>query len=127
MTEPQKKTVMIVDDDEHQLLTIGDFLAYEGFNVVRARSGKEAIKQLRRVRPNLILLDVIMPDMDGGTVANEIRSNSKWTDIPIVFLTAIVSKEEAKNQYGVIGRDPFIAKPVDPEELIREINTHIEK
>ena len=120
-----KSTILIVDDDQNLLRTIGDFLEVNGFTVVRTNGSAPAMQALQNTRPDLILLDVMMPDKDGGTVAQEIRNDPVRARIPIIFLTAIISKEEARDHAGIIGGESFIAKPVDPDELLREINLRL--
>jgi DNA-binding response OmpR family regulator len=120
MTEPAK-TIMLVDDEENILITLGDFLAFHGYSVIRCHTGREALKSLDSVRPDLILLDIMMPGLDGGDVAQKISSNPRWQNIPIIYLTAAISKKEEHERKGITGGQPVIAKPVDLNDLIERI------
>ena len=86
--------------------------------------GLEAAKEFR---PDLILLDVIMPDIDGGQVAAQIKADSQIKDTPIVFLTAIVSKKETVSLGSNIGGQAFITKPLSPNEIVTSIEKHLKK
>ena len=124
MAPRTRTTIMVVDDDQHLLTTISDFLRFEGFEVITATDGKQALKALRTSHPDVILLDVMMPEMDGGDVAQAIRANPSLKDIPIIFTTAVVSKSEERTHDGNIGGESFLAKPFRLDELtsrIREV------
>jgi len=112
---------MLVDDDRHLLTTIADFLRFEGYEVITATSGKEALSALRKSRPNIILLDIMMPGMDGGDVAQAIRANPVLKNVPIIFTTAAVSKAEERSHDGCIGGESFLAKPFQLDELTARI------
>ena len=114
--------VMIVDDDRHLLTTITDFLRFEGYEVLAASDGKQALSLLRKNRPDVILLDVMMPGMDGGDVAQAIRANPVLKGIPIIFTTAVVSKSEERTHDGNIGGESFLAKPFRLDELTARIH-----
>jgi two-component system OmpR family response regulator len=90
-------------------------------------NSKNAFMAAKEFKPDLILLDVMMPGMDGGDVASELRSDNSLKDIPVVFLTAILKKGEIDSQDGLMGGHPFIAKPVSVEELIKCIEKHTAK
>ncbi len=69
-------------------------------------------------RPDVILLDVMMPELDGGSLASQMQSNPKLKDVPIVFLTAAVTHREVNDRHGMVGGMPFLAKPVDLSEVL---------
>ncbi len=121
MTPHKRTTVMVVDDDPHVLATITDFLRFEGYDVVAASDGKQALDQLTSVRPDIILLDVMMPGMDGGDVAQAIRARPALKNTPIIFSTAVVSKSEERAHGGNIGGESFLAKPFSLDELMARI------
>jgi two-component system, OmpR family, response regulator len=115
-----KKRVLIVDDEEGFTRLLRLNLGCTGRYTVRTEnSAPEALTAVREFRPDLILLDVMMPGLDGGAVAAQLQSRSDTRGIPIVFVTAAVRKDEVATQHGVIGGAPFIAKPVDLDELLR--------
>jgi DNA-binding response OmpR family regulator len=116
-----RTTVLVIDDDQHLLRTIADFLRFEGFEVLTAADGKQALALLTIERPDIILLDVMMPGMDGGEVAQSIRTMPALKSTPIIFTTAVVSKSEARTHDGQIGGESFLAKPFNLDELTSRI------
>jgi len=118
-----KKKILVVDDEKAITDTLKMNLEMAGEFEVRAENkGTNVLATAREFKPNLILLDVMMPDKDGGEVANDIKRDGVLKDTPIVFLTAALTKEEAALQNNKIGGHPFVAKPVGLEELINCIN-----
>ncbi len=118
----RKPKILIVDDEEGftrlTKLTLTDYEIQEENN-----SGR-ALQTARSFEPDLILLDVMMPDFDGGDVAAQIRSDAKLKDVPIVFLTAIVTEKETTTR-PILGGYPFISKPITPERLAENIEKHL--
>lgn len=114
-----KKKILIIDDEETFNDTVKLSLEKTGDYIVKTESNAQhGLAVTREFKPDLILLDIMMPDMDGGEVASRVKSDNSVKDTPIVFLTAAVTKEEADGQANVIGGHAFIAKPVTMEELI---------
>jgi CheY-like chemotaxis protein len=113
------KRILIVDDEESftRLLKL-NLEAGGAYRVRTENRAPQALSAAREFRPDLILLDVMMPEMDGGDVAASIKADPELTNIPIVFLTAAVKKEEVKSHGGVVGGHPYLAKPVDAETVI---------
>ncbi len=118
----RKTRILIVDDEV-------DFTYFVKLNLERTRrykvreenSGLGALKAARDFRPDLILLDVIMPDVDGCEVAAELLADRLLKEIPFIFLTSMVTRTEAQRQDGILGGRAFIAKPVSAEQLIESI------
>ncbi|MFA5198675.1 MAG: response regulator, partial [Candidatus Omnitrophota bacterium] len=88
------------------------------YRVKTVNKGALALEAAREFRPDLIFLDIIMPDIDGGDVCHQLESDGQIKGTPIVFLTAIAKKEEVAASRGAIGGHPFLAKPVSVRELI---------
>jgi len=111
------KTVLIVDDEKDML----DFLAETArrlpYNVITASSGAEAVELARTHNPNLIMLDVFMPDMSGDDVADILSRDSKTADIPLIFITGLVTKNEEPLAKKA-GRHYVLAKPATTEEIL---------
>jgi len=123
-----KKRILLVDDepDVTQLLKL--CLEKTGAYEVREENrGERALVTARAFKPDLILLDVMMPAMDGGQVAAQLKADEKLKNTPVVFLSAVVAKEEAQKQQGMIGGHPFIAKPASPEEVTTAIEKYLSK
>ena len=115
-----KKRILLVDDAPAFTQVIQRHLESTGSYEVRAENDStKALAVAQEFQPQLILLDVIMPDMDGGEVAAQLRADPHLRHVPIVFLTGIVSKEMVGRQGDVIGGHPFLAKPVDAGQVIR--------
>jgi len=120
-----KKKILIVDDESGFTHLLKLTLEKAGdFTVLEENDGTRAREVARTFRPDLILLDIVMPKIDGGEVASQIKSDPVLKDTRIVFLTAIVSKKEAAAG-GLIGGFPFLSKPVTLEGLIQCINENL--
>jgi two-component system OmpR family response regulator len=121
MTEQtETHRVLVVDDEPNIVDVISMALRYQGFEVAEAGTGAEALSQVRAFRPHLVLLDVMLPDMEGFDVAE--RLGSQRTDVPIIFLTARDSTED-KVRGLTTGGDDYVTKPFSLEELVARIRT----
>lgn len=110
------KTVLVVDDDPNALDIVRTYLESRGYTVTTARDGKEALSQLERTRPALVLLDVMMPGMDGWEVARIIKNHPAFASIRVVMLTA--RSDFADKHEGLrAGADDYIVKPIQLKEL----------
>ena len=115
-TPVAQKRVFIVDDESGFTRLLKLSLEKTGKYLVRDENdGMKAWQAAREFRPDIIFLDIVMPEIDGGDIAQQIRSDAALAKIPIVFLTAIVAKQETKTD---IGGFPFLAKPVSMATLI---------
>ena len=120
------KKILVVDDESSITRLLKLNLEKSGRFVVRAENlGARCLAAAREFQPDFILLDVMMPDMDGGEVAAQIKADPILKDIPIVFLTAAVKKEEIKARDGLIGGFPYIAKPLNMKGVISAIEKHL--
>ncbi|MDD5018984.1 MAG: response regulator [Candidatus Omnitrophica bacterium] len=122
-----KRRLLIVDDEPDVLKLLGERLSKAGYDVIKASTGKEAIALAQKKVPDLIVLDIAMPGMDGSEVANVLRSDPKTKDIPILFLTCLFTKQEEKVCGHLLGQNFFIAKPYDVDELLSEIDKRVAK
>jgi two-component system, OmpR family, response regulator len=123
-----KKRILIVDDEQSITRLLKLNLEKTGFYTVRDENqGMRALEAAREFRPDLIVLDVMMPDIDGGDVAAAIQREPLLRGIPIIFLTAAVKKEEIKARDGVIGGFPYIAKPLNVQGVLEAIQKHLRK
>ncbi len=117
----QSKTVLIVDDELSILVPLQFLMEQNGFHVVLAQSGRDAFEALEKSKPDLILLDIMLPDLDGYEIFQMIRANPAWDGIKVIFLTA-------KNRDGDIakglnlGVDAYITKPFSNAELLAAVN-----
>ena len=123
---PRTGTVLIVDDSRVGRMAVESVLKAEGHRVIDAESGLEALEVLDQMRPDLIVLDVRMPGMDGFELCEKIRGKSGFRRIPILFLSAACSIEERSKGLQV-GGDDFLRKPFEPEELAARVKAHLQR
>ena len=117
-----KKRILVVDDQPTITLVARGNLEQTGLYEVRTvRHGALALQEVRDFRPDLILLDVMMPGLTGPEIAEQLREDPELSQIKIVFLTSVLTKEEERAAGGHIGGQTFIAKPFRGEELLRVI------
>ncbi len=116
----EAKNILIIEDDDIVARTIERSLRGHEFHITIANSGVKGLKLARRNIPDLVILDIIMPGMDGYTVCNEMRSDPILSDVPILFLTA-KSKEEDKIIGFRVGADDYLSKPFNIDELILRV------
>ena len=114
----QKKVLIVDDEPDVRELVKSRLKAARGFEVVSAVNGQSGLRAAIDEKPDLILLDVMMPVMDGPTAAVFLRKNEITKNIPIIFLTCLVKKGEAERSHHKIGNNLFIAKPFNPDELL---------
>ena len=111
------KRILVVDDDEMVLLALNELLKPEGYQVHTVLSGKEALERLDQNGYDLLLLDIIMPEMDGYELCKRIREREEYKETPIVFLTA-KSREQDRVTGLEAGANLFLSKPISPEKLL---------
>jgi CheY-like chemotaxis protein len=120
MAELPPKKILAVDDEKQVLDYLSHMLTREGYIVSIAVNGKEAISLATEQKPDLIILDIVLPDIDGGDVASLLAKNPVTAQIPIIFLTGIIKKEEEKTS-AKTGKHYVVAKPVTREKLLEMI------
>ncbi|MBN2032497.1 MAG: response regulator [Deltaproteobacteria bacterium] len=111
------KRILVVDDDEMVLMAIDELLKWEGYEIEAVSSGEEALRKLDEGDYDLLMLDVIMPEMDGFTLCKRIREKEPYKETPIVFLTA-KSRDEDRSRGLEAGANLFLSKPISPDKLI---------
>jgi two-component system sensor histidine kinase/response regulator len=120
-----KTNILLVDNIPSNLNFLSDILSQEGFGIILATHGKEAVTAARRELPDLILLDVAMPDMDGYSVCEELKNDPSLRDIPVMFLTARNEREDIIRGFEV-GAVDYIMKPFSYTELVARVKTQLE-
>ncbi len=116
-----KKKIMVVDDEEALLELVKAIMEQEGYEVITAMNGEEALEKLKTVKPDLILLDMMMPGMSGREVCEKIRENPKTKNLKIVFLTVAKFSEAGKDILKKMKVLDYITKPFDNEGLVRRV------
>jgi two-component system alkaline phosphatase synthesis response regulator PhoP len=123
--------ILIVDDDSDFVEAVNMILNSKEFEVVTACNGREGLKKVKTERPDLIVLDVMMPEKDGYTVCRELKSDPQWNHIPILLLTGVVSHISTTRYTQEMGMeteaDDFLDKPVEPEVLVKRIEALLAK
>ena len=126
MDEPQKKNnILIVDDTPENLTVLLQMLKEQGYRVRPALSGKIALKAVQADPPDLILLDILMPEMDGYEVCSVLKSNEYTSHIPIIFISALTEMKDIVKAFQAGGVD-YITKPFQMEEVLARVRTHLE-
>ena len=122
--ESSHANILIVDDVEDNLEILGDLLTFDGYNVQTARSGEGALKLMQESRPDLILLDILMPGMDGFEVCDRLKAEENTKDIPVIFVSSMADIDSKVQGFKIGGVD-FINKPFQHAEILVRVNTHI--
>ena len=122
MKAPAK--ILVVDDTPKNVKLLADILTARGYNVVTAASGAEALSQVEAERPDLVLLDVVMPEMSGYEVCRKLRSNPATELLPVVMVTALDPGEERVKGIEA-GADDFLTKPINQAELLARVKSLI--
>ena len=122
-----KKKILAVDDDPSVLALLEKRLVASGYEVLTAANGQDALEIAKRELPALIILDILMPGLDGSETAARLHGDPKTKNIPILFLTCLFTKREELMEGHQLGPNFFLAKPYNPKELLDEIALLIQK
>ncbi len=125
MNQVKKPLILVVDDNTNNLQVLGSMLQQNGYETAIAMNGEKALKFLRNIKPDLILLDIMMPGMDGYEVCKKIKQEYDTQHIPIIFLTAKTETEDIVKGFEVGGVD-YVTKPFNSAELLARVSTHVE-
>jgi CheY-like chemotaxis protein len=118
--------VLIVDDEPNFTQMMKMNLQAKGpYNVLVENQGSKAMEVARKFLPDIIFLDIVMPDMDGPQILAECRQDPKLKNTPVVFLTALVTKDEVTMDGSVIAGNAFLAKPVTTDQIVECIKEHV--
>ena len=123
--ERREATLLIVDDKPQNLRLISDFLAEQGFELMLTRSGAQALEKIELAMPDLILLDVTMPEMDGFEVCRRLKDNARTAALPVIFMTALDDTAHKVEGFR-LGAADYITKPIQREELVARIQHHLQ-
>ena len=123
--DPADPVVLLVDDNDLNLQTLYGTLEGQGYQLLIARSGEDALRIAARAKPDLILLDVMMPGIDGYETCTRLKADENTANSVIIFLTALQSTEEKVRGLS-LGAVDFITKPFDPDEIVARVSRHLE-
>ncbi len=110
------KRILIVDDNENNRLLMSDILQYRGYEIFQAQDGEKAINMARELKPDLILLDIQMPGLDGFAAAKILKSDPLTKDIKLIVVTSFAMKGD-RERILALGVDDYIAKPIDTRQF----------
>src|SRR6267378_1115237 len=116
--------ILIIDDAPANIQTLSSILKERGYNINIATNGRQGLEVLERIRPDLILLDIMMPEMDGFETCQRIKASTAWREIPIVFLTAKTDTADIVRAFE-LGAVDYVPKPFNAHELLARVNTHL--
>jgi DNA-binding NarL/FixJ family response regulator len=121
-----QKKLLLIDDDPNLILLVKDYLEFRGYEVVTAENGREALEVLEKQTPDMIICDVMMPEMDGYSLVSAIRSDPKTSWIPVLFLSAKGQSQDRVKGLN-IGADVYMVKPFEPEELVAQVESSLKQ
>ncbi|QJE96827.1 hybrid sensor histidine kinase/response regulator [Luteolibacter luteus] len=116
--------ILVVDDEPKNIQVVGPLLLRQGHEIIAAGSGEEALAKLRTARPDLILLDVMMPGMTGFDLCRKLQSQEEWREIPVIFLSAVTDKSFIMEALGA-GAVDYVTKPFHGPELLSRVQVHL--
>lgn len=119
LQQKERKTVLVIDDEPDTVTLIKHIFISSGFNVAGANGGKEALAKFAEVNPSIVLLDLLMPEMNGMQTLEEIR---KISDVPVIILSAVDRKDEIVKMLHA-GTDDYVTKPFNTDEIVARVNT----
>jgi DNA-binding response OmpR family regulator len=124
MADHNKPTILIVDDNPANLGVLFDSLRYVDFKVLTAEDGKTALKRVQYFKPDLILLDIMMPGIDGFETCRRLKADEESRSIPIIFMTALSDTVDKVKGFE-LGAVDYVTKPIDVAEVVARIKTHL--
>jgi class 3 adenylate cyclase len=116
--------ILVIEDEPANIQTLSTLLKERGHQINIATNGRQALEVLERIRPDLILLDIMMPEMDGFETCRRIKASTAWREIPIIFLTAKTDTADIVRGFE-LGAVDYVAKPFNAHELLARVNTHL--
>ncbi|MBD2100500.1 response regulator transcription factor [Leptolyngbya sp. FACHB-261] len=118
------RQLLLIDDDPNLILLVKDYLEFRGYEVITAGNGREALEVLERNLPDMIICDIMMPEMDGYAFVQKVRGDSRTNWIPVLFLSA--KGQSADRVKGLnTGADVYMVKPFEPEELVAQVESSL--
>ncbi|MBR2888240.1 MAG: response regulator, partial [Bacteroidales bacterium] len=124
MSITEKQTILVVDDAESITRFIQQMLEERGYTAIGCGNGADALRLAVEIRPDLILLDIMMPDVDGYAICAQLKADSKTKDIPVIFLSALNSSFDKVKAFKC-GAVDYVTKPVQNDELMARVKTHL--
>lgn len=121
-----QKKLLLIDDDPNLILLVKDYLEFRGYSVITAENGREALDMLNGNSPDMIICDVMMPEMDGYAFVEHVRGNPETEWIPVLFLSAKGQSQDRVKGLNT-GADVYMVKPFEPEELVAQVESSLKQ
>jgi len=115
--EPKRKSIVIIDDEKDILGSLSNYLERYGYSIEADENGQDGLRLVQDRQPDLVILDLMLPDIDGSDIAARLQEDSLTSHIPVIFLTCIVRKSEQPKP-GRVGKRCVVAKPCSPAEIL---------
>ena len=125
-TNKETKKLLLIDDDPNLILLVRDYLEFRGYRVLTAKNGRDALTILEKDIPDMIICDVMMPEMDGYTFLEQVRQNPRTNWIPVMFLSAKGQSQDRVKGLNQ-GADVYMVKPFEPEELVAQVESSLKQ
>ena len=125
MSDVETKKILVVDDELDIVKVVESRLKANGYEVITSPDGQDGLDKAKKEKPDLIILDLMLPDIDGSDVAVELLKHPLTSQIPIIFLTSVMTKSEQERYGQIIGNRCIIAKPCRPEEILALVKERI--
>ena len=119
------KKILLVDDEKEFLYIVKESLKGAGFDIITATNGGEALRSVKEEGPDLVILDIVLPDIDGETIYKKMKEDPDTSRIPVIFISGVYTKEDAERQSHFLYDKIFLTKPFEENELINKIRTVI--
>jgi DNA-binding NarL/FixJ family response regulator len=120
------RRLLLIDDDPNLILLVKDYLEFRGYEVVTAANGREALELLEKDTPDMIICDVMMPEMDGYSLVKHVREDPRISWIPVLFLSAKGQSHDRVKGLNT-GADVYMVKPFEPEELVAQVESSLKQ
>jgi len=124
MSENNGKTILLVEDNEDNLVVYRTILEHVGYRVIEARDGEEGLSRATQDHPDLILMDISIPKIDGWEATRRLKADSGTREIPVIALTAHALEEDREKAMRA-GCDGYLAKPVEPRRVVEEVQRFV--
>jgi DNA-binding NarL/FixJ family response regulator len=120
------RRLLLIDDDPNLILLVKDYLEFRGYEVVTAENGREALEVLEKTIPDMIICDVMMPEMDGYALVRNVREDPRTSWVPVLFLSAKGQSQDRVKGLNT-GADVYMVKPFEPEELVAQVESSLKQ
>lgn len=124
MESNEKPSVLIVDDNSKNLRILAEMLDSREYKIAMAKTGAKALKFIHKKKPDIVLLDIMMPEMDGFEVCRKLKGDTETREIPVIFISALVGTDDKLKGFDIGGVD-YITKPFRKEEVLARVNAHL--